>query len=336
MKMKLINIPIEPIEQRYSVQWDAWFLNHFHLSFSDVVTVYGDKSSGKIEHGSFLDVLDTNEYKTEQAKQVIQLLRTFDDSYRLVLFFHDLWFTDILKIAYIREGMGFKNLRICGCLHAGSYDEYDFLNKTGMTPWAQFFENALFGIVDQIYVATNFHKRLLLKKRMVNESHIKVTGFPIYMDTFAQPQIKKENIVVFPHRLDSEKQPELFDELAKRLDFTGWKFIKTMDVCKTKQDYYDLLAKSKIAVSFALQETWGIAMQEAALCGAIPVCPHRLSYQEMYLKPFRYYNFEHAVEEVYQFIRKGCGQDIMDAQITALDDAGKFAIPNIIKNIETL
>jgi len=332
MKTKIINVPIEPIEHRYSTQWDKWFLSQFANQEIDVHTIYGTTASGKITHGAFLDLFDTNMYKTEQAKHIIEVLKTFDDSYKLVLFFHDLWFPDILKIAYIRDGMGFKNLHICGCLHAGSYDEYDFLNKTGMTPWAAAFENSLFAAVDKIFVATAFHKKLVMEKREVPFSKIAITGFPIYMESFCKIR-EKENIVVFPHRLDSEKQPELFDKLEQRLKHTGWKFIKTVEACRTKEEYYELLGKAKIAVSFALQETWGIAMQEAVFSYAIPICPNRLSYQEMYLKAYKADGFEETVQLVEQFMKGDYSEILQNYQIYRLDAAGRGAISRIIKNM---
>ena len=48
--------------------------------------------------------------------------------------------------------------------------------------------------------------------------------------------IIKENLIVFPHRLDKEKCPEVFDSLAKQLP--EYKFVKTLEVTKNKKEYY--------------------------------------------------------------------------------------------------
>ena len=108
----------------------------------------------------------------------------------------------------------------------------------------------------------------------------------------------KENLIVFPHRLDGEKHPEVFDELARNLkkELPGWWFVKTKDVCKTKEDYYSLLGRAKIAVSCATQETFGYAMLEAAANGCYPITPDALSYAEMPIyNGWRYKTYEEMV-----------------------------------------
>ncbi len=42
------------------------------------------------------------------------------------------------------------------------------------------------------------------------------------------------------------------------------------------------------STSFALQETWGIAMQEAVYFLNVPICPASLSYPELYPHEFLY------------------------------------------------
>jgi hypothetical protein len=90
---------------------------------------------------------------------------------------------------------------------------------------------------------------------------------------------KKENIVLFPHRVAPEKQPEIFRDLS--LYFPDYEFVFAQDKQLTKHEYHELLAKSKMVFSANLQETLGISWYEAALVGTIPFVPDRLSYSEM-------------------------------------------------------
>lgn len=90
--MKIINIPIEPLEERYSVQWDIWFKKQFEEAGLDFTTVYGTGTKGKIIHGSFLDVLETNIYKTSQLQNILKMLLDCSSEEPVILFFHDLWF----------------------------------------------------------------------------------------------------------------------------------------------------------------------------------------------------------------------------------------------------
>lgn len=335
---KVINIPIEPLEERYSLQWDRWFRNAFEEDTElDVLHVYGECTSGKINQGSFLDVVETNLYKTTQLERILTILSQYDDKEKLILFFHDLWFPGILNIAYLRDGLGLKNLRICGCLHAGSYDNFDFLNKKNMTPWASFFEHALGVIVDKVFVATRFHRDLLAHTRLQKQD-IEVTGFPIF-PTFLRKNIEpnedRDPIIVFPHRLDSEKNPNLFYQLSKTPSLKNCIFVKSKEVTQNKREYYQLLQKSKFAVSFADQETWGIAMQEAVLCGCIPIVPDRLSYKEMYNNVFKFGSMAECVHLIETHLKKFPLASLHVQRNTILQD-GKNAIPNILKQIKML
>ena len=336
--MKILNIPIEPIPDRYSVDWDKWFENSFKEFNIDFQTIYGIKTSEKINIGSFLDVIETNLYKLSQTEQIIHILKEYDDQEILVLFFHDIWFPGLANIAYFRDGRNLKNLRICGCLHAGSYDENDFLNKTGMTKWARFLEIGWFnGIVDTIFVATEYHKSLLIKTRGIFENKIQVSGFPIYPDFIKKiNKTDRENIIVFPHRLDIEKQPDLFDKIATHPFLKHCTFHKTKEYPRSKKEYYEFLQKSKIVLSFSKQETWGIAMQEAVLCGAFPICPARLSYPEMYNDLFLYNDIEDIPQMINKFINHPPFHSLLNLQSKILRK-GTEAIPymiNIIKKYE--
>jgi len=278
----LINVPIESLEERYSAQWNFWFPKEFTKHNVDFVTVEGDRLREDISVGSFLDVIDTNYYKALQLAKLCSMIYRNEIKDGDVIFFHDLWFPGIEMLQYMRQGLGI-DFKIVGILHAGTWDENDFLSRKGMSCWAEFIENGWFRFIDKVFVATEYHKNLLLSKRIVNANQIVVTGLPIYPDEFVRDTMK-ENIVVFPHRLDPEKQPHLFDRFKSKFEsyYPNWSFVMSKDVCKSKSDYYDLLNRAKISVSFAKQETFGIAMLESLFCGCVPVVPNRLSYSELF------------------------------------------------------
>jgi len=335
--MKIINIPIEPIELRYTIQWNTWFKEAFEEEFVDVITLDDIPSSGTIQHGSFLDVIDTNRYKSFQLLEIIRILESYDDIEPLILFFHDIWFPGLTNIAYIRDGMELHNLRICGCLHSGGYDPHDFIRNKGMTPWSNHVERGWFkGIVDSIYVATQYHKSVVDSYFNLSPQVVEITGFPIFPPVGIE-NIKKENTLVFPHRLVSEKHPEIFDKLQKLFNKKNrrWNWVKTMEWKFSKQEYYDVLLHSKIAISTADHENWGIGMQEAVFCDVIPIVPNRLSYKELYFGEFKYNSYEELIQLVEQYM-KNKPIDLLEQQKKILLEKGKMAIPNIIKNIYNL
>lgn len=299
--MRIINVPIESLEERYSAQWNKWFPEAFVDMGIEFEYIHPLPLTDKIRNGSFLDVCGTNYFKSRQLSILYEKLYNGEIRKGDIIFFHDLWCPGLEGLQYIRQGMNL-DFKICGILHAGTYDPYDFLSKRGMLPWGVYLENCWFKFVDQIYVATEFHKKLIVSKRRIDPDKIKITGLPIYSDQDPDMALK-ENIVVFPHRLDEEKNPNLFDWLADQFKDFGWKFVKTKEVCKTKKEYFEILNRAKIAVSFADQETWGIAQQEALFAKCFPVVPNKLSYKELYSRVFRFSELYEVVECVKKFMK---------------------------------
>ena len=290
-------IPIEPLEERYSEQWLRWTKAYLKKTcLRKDYRVINPPAYKSISNGAFLDVVNTNVYKNAQLKIILGMFQKNQVKDGDIFWFHDMWFPGLEMLAYMRDALGLK-IKIYGMLHAGTYDPHDFLTQKGMRGWGHYLEASWFKIVNGVFVATNFHKQFIMNGSTYSQpNRIHVTGFPMYVEEFALPQNaydERDKIIVFPHRLDSEKQPDLFDEfkqelLEKCLWSRDYTFIKTKDVCRTKEEYYALLRRAEYAVSFALQETWGIAIQEAVLCGCIPVVPNRLSYSEMYSDIFKY------------------------------------------------
>lgn len=340
--MKIWNVPIESLEERYSADWNHWFPKVFEENNVEYETVYGDELTNKIEQGAFLDVIGTNYFKASQIQKLCKLLYDGKIKDGDIIFFHDLWFPGIESLAYIRDALNLK-FKIVGILHAGTWDNQDFLSKKGMTKWASYLEESWFNFIDTIFVATEFHKNLILQERNV-KCLIYVTGLPIYPREDLNPT-KKEKIIIFPHRLDSEKQPEEFDKLEKIFreeypELSDWKFIKTKEAVRDfvpngvgpKEVYFHLLKKATFAISTALQETWGIAMQEALFCYCIPFVPDRLSYSEMYDEEFRYKGIIELAENLRNIIKSK--ENIVDLIVQNRKELiykGKQAIPNMIR-----
>lgn len=282
----MILLPIEPLEERYSRQWLDQFIKDFNPR------IVGSTKPQTIEIGEFLDVCGTNQYKMNQVNELIEILKKgdFEDGEEIV--FMDGWYPGIEAIAYVIDCLDL-NVKLTAILHAGTWDVHDYL-ASKLRPWAEGFQATFFSIYDRIIVATNFHKNMIIEAYpyMNLEEKIEVKTFPIFLDD-SIPKKQKENIVVFPHRLAPEKRPELFDELEKIYQESygdDWDviFIKTKDVCKSKKEYYELLGKSKISVSFALQETFGIAMLESANLGCHCLVPDSLSYKETFPELYRW------------------------------------------------
>jgi hypothetical protein len=93
----------------------------------------------------------------------------------------------------------------------------------------------------------------------------------------------KQDKVIWPHRYNADKQPDIAENLKTNFDV-----VITAKMGLSKEDYYKELASSKIIFSCALHENLGISIMEAVLAGVIPVLPDRCSYAEMYPNEFLY------------------------------------------------
>jgi glycosyltransferase involved in cell wall biosynthesis len=161
----------------------------------------------------------------------------------------------------------------------------------GDKPWVRHAECSFFDAIDHNYFATSFHIDLFANTFLDTDSKVgckmirKIVraGWPMeYMTDVLEPykNLKKRNLVLFPHRIAPEKQVEIFRDLAKELP--EYEFVVCQDKPLTKHEYHTLLGEAKVVFSANLQETLGISCYEGSLVGAIPMVPDRLSYGEMY------------------------------------------------------
>ena len=121
------------------------------------------------------------------------------------------------------------------------------------------------------------------------DKNLYVVGWPMEYLKNSLDQYKgmeKRDLILFPHRLAPEKQPEIFRDLKDSLP--QYEFILCQEQNLTKNDYHNLLGEAKIIFSANLQETLGISWYEGALVDTIPMVPDRLSYSEMALDEFKY------------------------------------------------
>jgi glycosyltransferase involved in cell wall biosynthesis len=340
----IILVPIEPLEERYSTQWLEWFQKDLRRLGEPFTVCDGTPLTNRITSGSFLDICGTNFYKATQLQELCKRVYNGYIADEDTILFMDAWFPGMEMLAYMRDGLK-KKFKIAGCLHAGTWDEFDFLTERGMETWARPLEESWLEMLDLVFVATHFHRELIWSRRVVRDQYkVQVSGFPIFANHQEKYEVQpKQKIVAFPHRLNPEKNPDLFDDMAtvlsKNPGFANWKFIKTKDQCKTKSQYYELLGKSAVAVSFADQETWGIAMQEALFAGAIPLVPDKLSYREMYPQLLRFQTPANVRHKLLQIASGNNIQEYLqccDETREALLKSGRDAIFKMVKHIKNL
>jgi len=290
----LFYLPLEHLEERYTELMDEQILKALDNHNVEYKRIYGAELTDKIETGAFLDSEGTNFFKFSQLQQICEEFKNGNVKDGDKFFISDLWFPGIPAIKYMAM---FKNIDVdvYGIVHAGSFTDTDFVRK--LEDWAQYVEKGWFDSCTKIFLGSEFIRQDLINKdRITDPNKLIVTGLVYDSKTVKKMAGKqdKENIIVMAGRLDDEKQPWFFDELAERLKDTDTKFIKTYEQNLSKKEYFKLLAKSKAIFSAALQENFGYSVLEAVTLGCVPIVPNRLAYKEMYPIDFKYNNMDEA------------------------------------------
>jgi hypothetical protein len=288
-------VPIEPIDQRYTAQWYEnipKILNEAiqkHQLQRKVVTIHGEEVSKEPTAGAFLDFTDTNSYKASQVVSISKKFKSGEVKAGDKFLVTDAWNFATIAIKYMSELLNIP-VEIHSIWHAGNYDPSDILGMKMSKGWASNLERSLYYASDYNYFGTNFHLKMFEDNLAINRSlHKSIrSGQPHspIIDLVSQYNVeKKDDIVIFPHRYNEDKQPNIAEHLRDRLDVP---LIITQPMKLSKSNFYDLLGKSKVVLSCSLHENLGISMMEGVLAGAIPIVPDRCSYSEMYLPDFKY------------------------------------------------
>ena len=265
----------EAVETRYTSQWKKYLTKqigkHTHQS---VMTISGGDTPQATTPGAFLNFGGTNVYKSKQLEQIGQMFCNGDIKDGDYFLYTDAWNPTVIQLKYMAELLGIK-IKIGGMWHAGSYDPADFLGRLiGDKPWVRNAERSMYDCYDDNFFATDFHIDMFTDTLGLPKDKITRTGWPMeYMDQELEAfkDMPKKDIILFPHRLAPEKQPEIFYDLKDALP--QYEFVVAQEKTISKDDYHNLLAESKLVFSANLHETLGISGFEGLLLDVIPMVP---------------------------------------------------------------
>jgi len=331
--MKIYYLPLELIDMRYTKDQDDVTQKIFNKLNIDYKTINGEILSDKKNPDEFLNPTSTNFFKFRQLEQICKCFDNGEVKDGDIFYVSDIWFPGIESIKYMAH---FKNInvKLYGVLHAGSFTPSDTVE--GLKEWARPFEESLIKMFDGIFLGSEQTRQDLLKAfnlGFTDLNKLHVTGLSYdskNVEKYRIPYNKKEDIIVFPHRLHPEKQEYLFDNLKKF--FPCVKFVTTHRENLTKEEYYKLLAKSKIVYSASLQENFGYSVLEACSLGVTPILPNNNTcYKYMYPKEILYDTFEESVKLVEKYLKQSLDLLVLPHQY---NDSVKRQIKIIIKDNE--
>jgi glycosyltransferase involved in cell wall biosynthesis len=191
-------------------------------------------------------------------------------------------------------------------------DDMAYRNWTSMVAADHVFANsafhrdALFGALPELLGRPPDRRH----DHLLDDVRARTSLLPVGVDVAgvhtARPEDDGAPIVLWSHRWDHDKAPELFFRALRRLDHEGVEFRVALAGANARVDprefvdaeerfgsrlvqaghlpregYVDLLTRSSVVVSTAVHEFFGVAMVEAMAAGVVPLLPRSLSYPEI-------------------------------------------------------
>jgi glycosyltransferase involved in cell wall biosynthesis len=280
--MKYI-VTLPKIDTRYTAQWYDMIVRYVYCrGLQDEVKILGSEKEYKVPPTEFLDYRDYVSFVFPLIVEVVKKVKSGD-----MVFFLDGETPGLEAIEYVRKMVG-ENVELRAYWHAGTYDEHDLTYLRGVK--GEYFERGWFDILDKIYVGSEYHKKLIVNKRNVDETKIVVTGAPMLLSEMLDGNLEEKKYnVVFTGRLGYDKGYDIVQELRKK----GIDILATMEHQFRKKEYYRVIAQSKLVFSPSRHELFGLGVVEALASNVPVLVPDSMPvYREIVPAEYRYKNLD--------------------------------------------
>ena len=309
---------LEPYEGRYTLQLTDWTERAYKKRGVDYVIVPGTTidDSKAIVTGQVLDAQGRSYFGMSQMMNLVQMMKSGEITSRDAIFFEDMFQPGIESLPYIlmQTPEEFRPKIYLRCL-AQAIDPDDFVHVWGMSKWMSLYEEMCNEIPNVTILASNeemvAHMRIAnWKAPIYNISGLSFGKQEVQERVEQKKFIERKQRVVFGARWDQEKQPQFFMDLAQaykekhpETEFAicsggplrsnnqyyvdearhlAKEGVITINENLKKNDYYNILADSRVLFNCALQDWTSNTVSEADSLGCNVLFPAYRSFPEVF------------------------------------------------------
>ena len=309
---------LEPYEGRYTLQLTDWTERAYKKRGVDYVIVPGTTidDSKAIVTGQVLDAHGRSYFGMSQMMNLVQMMKSGEITSKDAIFFEDMFQPGIESLPYIlmQTPEEFRPKIYLRCL-AQAIDPDDFVHVWGMSKWMSLYEEMCNEIPNVTILASNeemvAHMRIAnWKAPIYNISGLSFGKEEVQSRVEQKKFIERKQRVVFGARWDQEKQPQFFMDLAQaykekhpETEFAicsggplrsnnqyyvdearhlAKEGVITINENLKKNDYYNILADSRVLFNCALQDWTSNTVSEADSLGCNVLFPAYRSFPEVF------------------------------------------------------
>ena len=316
--MKIFYMGLEPYEGRYTLQLTDWTERAYKKRNIEYVIVPGTTidDSKAIVTGQVLDAHGRSYFAMSQMMNLVQMMKAGEITSNDIIFFEDMFQPGIEALPYILQQSpdNYRPKVYLRCL-AQSIDPDDFVHVWGMSKWMSLYEEMCNEIPNVNILASN--EEMVANMRIANWKApiYNISGLSFGKEEVQslvqqKPFVERKQRVVFGARWDQEKQPQFFMDLATKFreEHPAVEFaicsggplrsnnsfyvdearhlakqgIITINENLQKNDYYNILADSRVLFNCALQDWTSNTVSEADALGCNVLFPAYRSFPEVF------------------------------------------------------
>ena len=316
--MKIFYMGLESYQARYTYQLTDWTKRAYDKRKIEYVIVPGETidDSEAIVTGQVLDAHGRSYFGMSQMMNLVKMLKAGEITNKDIIFFEDMFQPGMESLPYILQQTPekYRPTIYLRCL-AQAIDPDDFVHVWGMSKWMSLYEQMCNEIPNVVILASNeemvAHMKIAnWKAPIYNISGLSFGKEEVQSRVEQKPFVERSQRVVFGARWDQEKQPQFFMDLAtkfkekhpevefaicsgaplrsnneyyvKEAKYLEKQKILTIHENLQKNEYYNILADSRVLFNCALQDWTSNTLSEADSLGANVLFPAYRSFPEVF------------------------------------------------------